>query len=264
MGSPLLFSAYLVMGHSVAAGFAGVMLVGIAAILDDRSVRWVAPTALAAAGLVLVRSEGTIMVLATCLTLVAMSVRWRPWRLQRRGLALGGGLAAVGAAAFLLNDLVVKAVSSDLITETGSVVDQTGPVSAAWVNLLRPWYGTGGAATSTAAFIAVAFVLAALAVRLIPKLTLLPLALLVLSAVAAVARQLEAIDLISGLLPAFPVVVAVMLIGRRDLLRPDVGRLALLSAATTLGLVLTVYGDMDGAQWEGASSRSCSRHSARW
>ncbi len=268
IGSPLLFSAYLAMGHSIAAALAGVVVLGATAVVDDRSNRWVLPTLLAAAALVLIRSEGTIMVLALCLTLAAMSVRRRPWSVERRGLALSAAVAATGAAAFIANDVAAKAVSSQLLTETGSVVDQTGPLNAVWVNLFRPWFGTGSNASARMASITVAVVLAALALRLAPRMTLLPVSLLCIAALAAVARQTERLNLVSGLVPAFPILAALLLIDVRDLRRAEIGRLALLSAVTTVGLVLTIYGELEGSQWGGfGSSRSCcppSCHLSSW
>lgn len=257
IGSPLLFNAYIVQGHSIAAGLAGAVLVGSAAILDDGSRRWILPTLVAAAALVGVRSEGTIFVLALCLSLVTQAAwQWWPNRrspgaLPRAHIGLAFLLGAVGAAVFWLNDVAAKRISDGGLNRTGSVVERPDPINAVWTDLLRPWFVDGSNASAMAVLLIVSVVAAAVALRVRPSLSILPIGLLLVAAVAAVLRQFEPRLLVSGLLPAFPAAAALVLLRRDDLRHPVVARLVLVSLATTIGLTLTVYGDIEGNQWGG-------------
>lgn len=251
LGSPLLFDAYLVIGHGLAASLAAGMVLAVTAAIDDRHPWWLAAALPLTATLVLIRSEGTIVVAATAIALMLSSVRWRERSIDPARAVTGVVVGATGAVAYLADGWLARRFSGGLQTNTGSVVSETDPLRAAWIDLLRPWYGDGGNAAASSMLMALCLTFAVLSLRLTPRRPLLPLALLMLAAVMSVVRLTEPIDLISGLIPAFPPLLATMLLHRSDLRRPLVARLGLISLVSVMGLLLTVYGNLDGAQWGG-------------
>lgn len=251
-GSPLVFGAYLVIGHTLAAALAALVLLSLARALDDRRSPWLVPAFVAVVPLVLLRSEGAVFVGAAAVTVAAMSVSFRPRiRIDLRTTAIGVGIGVIGAATYMLEGRLARLLVDSGSVATGSVVSRRDPLSAAWVSLLRPWYGTGISAKASTLLVLLALPLAALLLRLMPRRTLMPVALLVLAAGAAVARQFEPLDLMTGLLAAFPVLGALILLRRRDLQDPAVARLLAVSGIAALVLVLTIYETGGAAEWGG-------------
>ena len=88
--------------------------------------------------------------------------------------------------------------------------------------------------------------------RFLPARRPLAVGLLVGGALLAVVRQFAATELISGLVPAFPILVAGLVFLRRDDLRRPVVRLCLgVSAISALGIWATSYTVGGGVEWGG-------------
>lgn len=252
VGSPLLFDAYLVMGHSIAAGLSGLLLLAVTIVVDDRRVVWLPVAGVVAACLVAVRSEGMLLVAATAVVVGLASVTsLRPPRLDPLRVIAAAIVGGTGVVAYLLDGRAARAVSGGLQTRTGSVVTERDPVNAVWTGLLRPWGFDGRTAVATTVIAALCVVLAVIALKVLPRLTILPVALLVLAAGAAVVRHLERPYLVTGLLAVFPVAVAVVLLTRDDLRRPLVVRLAGVSLLTAAGIALTTYAEGGSTEWGG-------------
>lgn len=251
VGSPLLFDAYLVMGHGVAAALVAWLVVAACHAVDDRRLRWLAVGLPAAALVVLLRSEGTIVVAAVAGVLAASAFLPTPRSPDPLRFGTGCAVAATGATAFLLDGWLARQFSGGLQSDTGSVVSETDPLNAAWTDLLRPWYGDGGNAAASSVMGALCLVAAVAALKLAPRRTTVPLALLVVAGALSVVRLVEPVDLISGLIPAFPAALAIVLLRWSDLRDPVVARLLAVAAVSVAGLLLTVYGDLDAAQWGG-------------
>ena len=106
VGTPLLFDAYLVMGHAAGAALTAAALV--AAVAAERRpwlVLWVAPALIAAA---LIRSEAVLFALALGGVLLGVAVL-RP---TSRGVRAAGAALAIGAAVAvrIIEPLIVNAV----------------------------------------------------------------------------------------------------------------------------------------------------------
>src|SRR5690606_4343285 len=95
-------------------------------------------------------------------------------------------------------------------------------------------------------------VLALLTARVLGRrLALLPVALSVLSAGVAVAAHFGDTYLVSGLLGAFPVLAAVVLLKAEDLRTPLVAALLGTSVLTAVGITLTLYEGGGASEWGG-------------
>lgn len=252
LASPLLYSGLIVAGHSLAAALAAAMVWSALAALERRSATWLIVPAATAAALVLLRSEGTLLVGAAGAVFLAGAVSVRaPRSLDRRRAALGLALWAAGAAATVLDSRLAGLMTGEGGIGTGSVVSTRDPASAAWVSLLRPWYNQPGTAAALVTLAALSVWMAAVAVRVAPRRPLLPIALLVLAAGSAATRAVMAPDLITGLVPAFVLLAALVQLTGDDLRRRPVGELASMSALTAVALVFTLYEDGGSAEWGG-------------
>jgi hypothetical protein len=174
--------------------------------------------------------------------------RWRiNWHRAVPSIVVGIG----SILAFLANDRWAAAIVAGGGSGTGAEREPQ-PLSLAWVSLLRPWSQNNTKASASMTLVVVCIILAAIAFRALPRRPLAGTALLGLAAAAAVARQLEGPDLISGLLPTIPaVVLGLLLIGRSDVRKPVV-RFALGAAGLcTAATLLLAYGMGGATEWGG-------------
>lgn len=253
VGSPLLFDAYLIVGHSLAAAIAGMLAVSMCSVLDDRRPVWLVAAIPLAAALTLIRSEGLLVVLGLGLVACcsAFSIRPRP-TLNWRPALTGATLGLTGVATYLGNLRITAA-----ITAAGSaapvVTDRDADaVSSAWISLLRPWDADQRLASTEAALMMVCTVLAVLTYRLLPRLRLLSIGLLVMAAGSSILVATGDLRLISGLLPVFPAaVIGIGLLSRADLGRPVVSRSLSTSVVVAVGILATAYGVGGAAEWGG-------------
>lgn len=266
IGTPLLFDAYVAVGHSLAAALAGICALALlrSACLGPTGDEpclpsglrwaWTAAAAVSAFLLVLVRSEGALVVGGLALTGALLSMHLvdrRPaihWKRAVAACAVG----ISGVAAYFANAKWAAHLTSGANGAGGSLNRITDPLAQAWNSLLRPWGIDTRNASTTMALALVCLVLAALLLRLLPRRPLIGCALLCFGAVAAVVRQFETVDQVSGLLATAPVLTfGLLLVGRSDLSRPAVQFLLGASAFTTLGILWLAYGEGGAAEWGG-------------
>jgi hypothetical protein len=253
IGSPLLFDAYFIVGHSLAAALAGMLAVALCAVLDDRRTVWLWAVVPLAIALTLIRSEGLLVVLGLGIVagLAAFSRRPRP-AIEWRTAMIGAALVFSGAATYLINLRITAAIVG---TGAGGalIADRdSDALSSAWVSLLRPWDVDNRLASPQATLMTAGTVLAIVTYRLLPRFRVLSMGLLLMAAGAAVVLAAGDPDLISGLLPVFPAaVVGIGLLERLDFRQPVVLRVLATSALVAAGILATTYGSGGGVEWGG-------------
>ncbi len=253
LGSPLLFDAYWVVGHAAAAGCAGLLLLAVAWVLDDQ--RWWALAVAAPAALVLamLRTEGTLLVgvVGGVLGLSALRVRPRPSVAWPTAL-VGAGILAAGGLGFLVDRWWYRSIVDAPAMGNTAIDRRSNLLTAAWNDLVRPWTGALATPSTAMVIILLAVPLAAIALRLKPTLPLLPVVAFGIAALAAVARHAEGLALVSGLVPAFPLLVAgLILLPGRALRSPHAARLAAVSVLGVILIAATSYGEGGVNQWGG-------------
>lgn len=264
LGSPLLFDTTVVMAHGLGAAALGLLVVCLLRVLDPPPGRRPLMAALAlvgaaacAAALVVLRSEGLLAVAAVSVVLGVMSVRsWWPVRLRWGSIIAAGLVGASGVGAYLLDGRVAAALLGRGGTKGVGVSSNSGllagRVSAGWISLLRPAsLGTGWA--PVAVFLClVLVVVAGVLLRFLPARRPLAVGALVAAAVLAVVRQFAPTDLISGLLPAWPLLVlGLLFLRRRDLRRPAMQLCLGVSVLSAGAIWLTSYAVGGGVEWGG-------------
>jgi len=257
LGSPLLFDAYFLAAHSLGAAMFGFVVLGVSDAVDKHrliSLVYALPALVLLVGL---RSEGVIagVSLGAVVGLMALSATFRT-KVDWSGAFLGSVVVAVAGAAYLLDARLAQAVvgSSTSIANPSERVlgEATGPVSAIWISLFRPWTESPIETRGAVLLCLLSVVLAAIVLRWAPKQALLAVGLLVLAAVTAVIHVSTPVDLISGLFAAFPLLGAGLLLIRwGDLADPLVVRLIGISAISMVVLALTIYADGGAVQWGG-------------
>ncbi len=253
IGSPLLFGAFFIVGHSLAAAFAGLLAVSVCAALDDRRTVWLFAAIPLAAALTMVRSEGVLVVLALGLVVGISALRVRPQlSIEWRTALIGGALGVTGTLAYLVNLRIAAAIIGEESAGPLIADRDANALSSAWISLLRPWDFDARLATPQAALMAVCTVLATITYRLLPRFRLLSLGLLTMAAVSSVLLATGEPKLISGLVPVFPAaILGLGLLERADLGRPVVQRCLATSALVAVGVLATSYGVGGGFEWGG-------------
>lgn len=258
VGTPLLFDAFLLVGHSWGTAFVGLCALGVAKVLRAGPRRhqatWAALAFLAAGLATLARSEGVIAVLGLSAALAAVGVlgfqQSTQDRLRQAGLGIA--LAATAAAAYLLNDVWAKSITSGAKGDPTVAERMPDFMGALWSGILRPWYPDNTAANATMALVLLSTISAPLILRWLPRFRLLGLGLLALAAVAAAMRSITAPDLISGFIPTAPwLVIGLLSLRRRDVAGPLPSVLAVSSAAAIIAILATSYGFGGAAEWGG-------------
>jgi len=250
LGSPLIFDASLVMAHAPAAGAAAWLLVAVTRAVDDGHVAWLAAAVPLGALAAMLRSEGVIVVAATGVATAGVALlRRRP---DLRAIAIGVSIVGLAGATHLLDEHLAARVGRG--SAGGSSFDRgTSPWNALWNDLVVPWTRDATDLTVTVVLAAVFGIVGMALLRARLPSPVLPVSMLAIAAVAAVARHLEAAPgNISGLVPAVPLLVGGLLCLRREqLAAPLAGRSVLLAAATTVGIAATSYGVGGVTQWGG-------------
>lgn len=256
VGSPLLFDSYLIAAHTLGAAAVGWSAVGIAGILRTKQFRalfWVLPVAAFA---VFMRSEGVLYVGGLAAGVGALAVARAVRRRWPDALRLGAAsvsLGAVGASTFLVDAWLARGITGSVAgPETTSRVlgETTDPLAHVWASLLRP--GIGTAISWQPLLAAVALVFAAALYRLAgPRAVLLQVGLLGLAAGSALWMHADTLGLITGLVAAFPLLVAGLIVTPR--FRGDDLRwfLAIGSTAALPALILAGYAEGGASEWGG-------------
>lgn len=256
IGSPLLFNSYVVVAHNLATALAGFLLLSVLSLMDGGR-RWLLLATAATAVLVPnFRSEGAIFIggLALALALVSLPIP-KLRRTQWTSLICGLTVGVFGLGGYLADIAASRAVSSfnGYYTAPLQAIGgaQSDPMNAARIAVLQPW-SYGGDATIPALVILASVAVGAVAMRLLPRRHLLPLALVSIAAVCAIWWNFTDLTLVTGLLPTLPLLVfAAIWLTRTDLSRPIVLVLILSAIISLVGLLVTIHGDGGAAQWGG-------------
>lgn len=257
VGSPLLFDAYTVIAHSLAAACAGFAFLGLERYLADRSwpsLTWALPAVVA---MVLLRSEGTVVALAlgAAVTLIGFATSRRA-NIHWDQIALGAATAALALITYVLDTRWAASISgvAGYGTDTSELIlaDRTGPLDAAWNSLVSPIYVTWINSSAARVLVPVCVILGAAALAVMPKRSLLSISLLTLAAAGGVLQLMDDPNYVTGLFAAFPLLPAgFLLLRRRQWSRPAVQRGTLTVAFACLLLLLTIHGGSGTSEWGG-------------
>ena len=258
LGTPLLFDAHILVGHSLVATFSAafVVLVCVTIATSERPDAFqaakVAATMASVVPLVLIRSEGLLLVMGTASALVVTAVRLRPVRVSYRPILLALGVLFIGILTYALNDVWARSIARHAPADVSALDRAPNIVNSTWVSILRPWYPDNTTASAAMALVVVASIAAPLILRWLPRFQLLGLGFLVVGAIAAVYRVFESSELVSGLVPTVPWIVVGLLSLRRIDVRTQPAQVLLIgSLLTTAAIAVTTYGDGGAAEWGG-------------
>ncbi len=260
IASPLAFDGYVVIAHTLGAAAAGGAALAALVALERR--RW--PPAAGAAGLValavLLRTEATLYALALAGVLAMVGLARR----RQAGAALMPLVtaAAVGAAAVVarLGEAAwARAIVGGPVGGTGGGPDVAvgflaGKVRAFFLTWIRPSYGDQAFGVEIAlVMMAASLALAAFVARRYPGDGEAFRSLSLVAAVSAVtALAAGPANLVPGLLVAFPVGLAGLLVlGRSALATTDARVLAGVAGAFTLAVLATQYPSGGSGEWGG-------------
>lgn len=258
VASPLFFDGLVVTGQSLGACAAALMALGVTRAVDDGRVRHLAYAVPAAIAAILFRSEGVIVVLATGAVLVAMALRPRARKIVVRDAAIGAGIGVVAVATYVLDTRIADAISGvpGYGTNPSTIIlgDRTGPINALWATLLRPFEARWAEALPLVPLVAILVLVTVLACRFLPKAPIVAGAAAVAAALAAVLAiflDRGAPNLVNGLIPAFPLLLALVLLGTGTLASPFARRTLAVTLLASVMLVLTIYEGGGGSEWGG-------------
>lgn len=256
VGSPLVFDVGVVIAHGIGAALMGGLALSVLRWIDTGRSRWLVPAALAAVALTMFRSEGLLAVGALCVVLVVGAATGRLARdVPRAHLLAAGvllGLCSIGA--YVLDGWIAAQILVDEIrpySTVGSDFDLVGGrVSSLWASMLNPSDQREPAAAI--AFVSMLLtVCAALLVRSIVDSGLLRLAFAG-AALTAVVASATGTGLVTGMLVAFPLLPAGLVLLRRDQLRDVTARLCLWTGLVgAVAIWLPSYAIGGSSEWGG-------------
>ncbi len=256
--SPLLLDGYLVIAHTLGAAAAGAAVLAAVVAVERRSTLIAAvavPPCIAAA--VLLRNEAVFLAVGLGVAAAVVAVRARP-RLPALTVAVGSvvvaAVAHVGEGVWtsrLIGGRATPVADGVATTAGGSFLrDRIDGFVLTW---LTPTY-SGRPLVGLALLVMVGAVgYGAWTVRRRPDEGRRLLVVTAVAAAAAVTATLaDPGNVVPGLLVAFPLVVAGLVLVTRDALRPVGARLAAVSAAVfTLGVLATQYSTGGSGEWGG-------------
>lgn len=256
VGSPLVFDSYLVAAHTLGAAAVGWTAVGLAGVLRTRrfvALLWVVPVAAFA---VFMRSEGVLYVCGLSAGVGVLALMRAAHRCWRDALQLGVTAAVTFTAAsvaYLVDAWLARRItgSTEAVQTTGRVLgDSTDPLPHIWASLIRP--GPADRIVVAAAIGASTTLAAAVLHRALGRKSwALQSALLGVAAAATLWMHSGGLHLVTGLVAAFPLLVAGLIVMPR--LGGEEARWFLVVAAVSAGvlLVLTSYAEGGAAEWGG-------------
>jgi hypothetical protein len=257
IGSPLLFDAYLVIAHTLAAaGAAGIALITISASRRKR-LGWQRAAACVAlcAAVTLLRSEAIVFGIAIAVAVGAAGALWRS-----RSLVAVAAAAIAGVVSGRLAEATwLAAISRD---SGGGVLNTYVPdvardfirdrVAGAATILVRPSAGVGAAEVGLSTISSVAlFIIGVHVLRRSTDRSMVR-ALIAIAAVATVVRLAVAPRLVPGILVAVPWLALAVPLGIRVRSRPRDEQLLWLSVALFVsGVIASQYAAGGAVEWGG-------------
>lgn len=253
IGSPLVFDTAFLVGHALAAALTGLLMLLLFWVVDDRCHRWLLLALPIAAVLAMVRSEGLVAVAGIGGAFGLTALRFPNIRSTnlRQGV-IATAVIATGIIAYMADASIADAIVGIDGSGTAVLDRDRGAWSAAWVTLLRPWSGPATNMRVTTILAPVCVGLAAIAFRSMPKRPLLAIGLVCVAGAALVVHQFGEPRLISGLVPAFPLLLfGLLMLTVADLRRPAVTRLCLASLLVVSAVLPTIYKVGGATEWGG-------------
>ena len=257
LGSPLLFDSLLISAHGPATGMFGVTALGVTYAITEHRWRPVIYLLPAAALVVALRSEGVIAV--TTLAAVTLFMSFRPHgrpRVDHHAAIVSVSLGLTAAAAYVVDALWTRSVTSLVGIAPSSIVREViarrDPLSAAWASLFRPWIGDGQLAQPAIVLAVVALIVAAVAIRFAPNRWLLPVVLTCTSAVCLIYQLVVGPVMITGLVPAFSLMVPGLILLRwSDFRCQMVVRHLAVATVSVAAITATTYEVGGAVEWGG-------------
>jgi hypothetical protein len=256
LASPLFFDGFLIMGHTLGAALAvGATLCAVRAISDRRPAMALAVAAYIA-GAVLLRTEAVLFALslAAVAAVIALRDRPRPHAFLVAGGALAGAVVARYVETAWLARIIGDVPSSIRVpAPIGADGFLQGRLEALFITWLLPGYDASPVPIMLLLAMVVGVVSAAIEARRetsSPARVLVPAAFAGCAAVAAIVVGPAAV--VPGLLVAFPVLTAGVLVLRWSLFRDVGATLALATSALfALGVIVTQYSTGGTGEWGG-------------
>lgn len=255
LASPLFFDGFLIMGHTLGAAFAvGAALCAVRAIVDRRPAMALG-VAMFIAGAVLLRSEAVLFAFSLAMVAVVIGGRDRPG--LPAVLVAGAALGAAAAARVLETAWFAR-----IIGEASPALRVPAPIGGGFLqgrleSFVITWLLPGYDASPVPIILLLAMVAGVVAAAMearrtpsTPARVLAPAAFAGCAAVAVVVVGPAAV--VPGLLVAFPVLTAGLLVLRRSLFR-DVGAALAMgtSAVFALAVIATQYSTGGTGEWGG-------------
>lgn len=256
LASPLFFDSFLIMGHTLAAALVtGATLCAVRAIADRRPAMALAVFPFAG-GAVLLRTEAVLFALSLATVAVIVALRDRA-RLHACMVA-GAALVAVAASRYIETAWFVRIVGDvPAALRIPAPIGAEGFLQGRLESFVITWLLPGYDASPVPIMLLLAMVAGVVATAFearrepsTPGRVLAPAAFAACAAVAAVVVGPAAV--VPGLLVAFPVLTAGLLVLRRPLLRDPGASLAMATSAVfALGVVATQYSTGGTGEWGG-------------
>lgn len=255
LASPLLFDGYLVMAHTLGAALAGAAALAAVVAVQNRQPAMALLVAAPVAGAVLLRNEALLF--AASLILVAGVLALR--RAYRAPAVVVAGAALVGGVgARLLDRLWVAEVTGGAVSATSVGIPATGDgfvqgrIDGFLMTWLTPGYG-GSAPVGLALLVMLAaLVWCALRVRSKPEARGVLAGAWVAAGAAVAALAVAPGNVVPGLLLAFPMATAGMLVlRRRHIVDAGAALLAATAALFALAVLATQYSIGGSGEWGG-------------
>jgi hypothetical protein len=255
-GSPVLVNGFAIWAHAPSASLAGLALVAAARIVRRGPTPGaVAGAAAALVGGVLLRSEGLLFAGALALALAVVCRRTVGWT---RAVGVFGCLAVPAVAAAILERRWVEGIVGGptqplAVRQTGSSSFLDGRVRGAWHELFQGHFSESSAALPVLAGLLLVVVLGFLALRRWGPRSRLLLAGGAVGAGLLLVLRMSAHphEVVTGLLPAWPVAVLGVLLVRWRGAVPVIRLLGATVALFVAAIVATQYPEGGGLEWGG-------------
>ncbi len=256
--SPLLFDGFLVMGHSLGAALATAAVLAAVVALERRSTRLACAVPALVVGAVLLRTEALFLAVGMAIVAAAVAVARRELRLPAVLIGLGSLVAGGGGhlvETWWLSRLI--GTSRGPVRPAPTATDTAGYLSGRWRGfvrtLLAPTYGGDPLVATLLLAMVAGVVLMALTARNHPDRRgplRLSGAMAASAGVLAVVTAPEAV--VPGLVVAFPLAAAGLLMVRRTTVRTAAARIALaVFSVFAVCVVATQYAVGGGTEWGG-------------
>lgn len=257
--SPLLVDGYLLIAHTLGAALAAAAVLAAVVAIDRRRPLVALAIVPALAGCVFLRGEGLFVAAALAAVAGAVGLRRRDLRLPAAAVAIGSVAAGLGAR--ILDELWTarivgsagRAAAPAVPAASDSAGLVAGRVQGFVLTWLTPGYG-GQTVTGLALFVMlVAVAIGAFTVRRDPRNGKRIAMCATVAAVAAVFALLAGPGtVVPGLLLAFPLAAAGLLLVGRTTLRSGTARIASgVCVLFVLAVLATQYAKGGGGEWGG-------------